>query len=627
MNLEGDIIGEISNAIHSLYGLGSEIAVKIEKTKSDFTGDFTYVVFPIVRFSKKSPEGTAQELGEYLKNNCDFIADFNVIKGFLNLVISTSVWGDYLSQHWQQTDFNLPKRNEKIMVEYSSPNTNKPLHLGHIRNNLLGYSLSQIFSFGGFEVIKANLINDRGIHICKSMLAWKLFGNGETPETNGEKGDHLVGKYYVVFENKLREQTGPDIEKALAGEFTFNDESIQKRYSDTYSKLIQAKEDKQVSKLTDDIKELVRNQSSLMKQTQEMLRKWEANDTETIELWKTMNGWVYEGFEKTYKRLGVDFDKFYYESNTYSLGKDIVEEGLQKGVFFKKSDNSVWIDLSSDGLDEKLVLRGDGTSVYITQDIGTAELKYQEFGMNRSIYVVGNEQDYHFKVLSLIMKKLGKSYADGIYHASYGMVDLPSGKMKSREGTVVDADDLLQEMYDTAKAKTEELGKTDGLTEQELDTLYHSLSLAALKFFILKVDPKKRMLFNPQESIDFQGDTGPFVQYTYARIQSILRQAGNEWKTADIGNINYHPAEINTIKVLNEFPHFLQEAIREYSPAVICQFCLDLAKAYNRLYNEVSILREADNNLKYMRIRLANLTANNLKFALNLLGIQVVDRM
>ena len=627
MNLEGDIISGIQQAIQDLYAPSEPVSVKIEKTKTDFVGDFTFVVFPIVRTSRKSPEATAEDIGQHLQQNCAAVAEFNVIKGFLNLVVKPTLWGDYLQAKWQTTDFSLTPRNEKIMVEYSSPNTNKPLHLGHIRNNLLGYSLSQLFSFGGYEVIKANLINDRGIHICKSMLAWKLFGNGETPQSTGIKGDHLVGKYYVVFENKLREQTSVDIVAAQAGNFTFENATIQKRYLDTLEKFKAAKEEKQQSKLADDIKELVRNQSALMKETQDMLRKWEANDSETIELWKTMNGWVYEGFDKTYTRLGVSFDKYYYESNTYKLGKDIIEEGLQKGVFFKKPDNSVWIDLTADGLDEKLVLRGDGTSVYMTQDIGTAELKFNEFGMNRSVYVVGNEQDYHFKVLFLIMKKLGKSYAEGMYHASYGMVDLPSGKMKSREGTVVDADDLLQEMYDTAKAKTEELGKTDGLSSEELDHLYHNLSLAALKFFILKVDPKKRMLFNPQESIDFQGDTGPFVQYTYARIQSILRQAGEEWKSAALGNIEYHPAEINTIKVLYEFPQLLNDACREYSPAVICQYCLDLAKAYNRLYNEVSILRESNVDLKHMRLKLAHLTANNLKFALNLLGIQVVERM
>ena len=626
MNIEGEIIEGIEKAITALFASPEAPSVKIEKTKSDFVGDYTYVVFPIVRLSRKSPEQTAEEIGQYLKTNCQIINNFNVIKGFLNLEVEDSVWHHYLQLNWNKTAFSLPSKNEKVMVEYSSPNTNKPLHLGHIRNNLLGYSLSQIFDNNGYEVIKANLINDRGIHICKSMLAWKLFGNNETPESTGLKGDHLVGRYYVVFENKLREQTANDIENAIAGNFTFADATIQKRYVDVLEKLNAAKDEKQIAKFSDDIKELVRNNSQLLLTCQEMLRQWEAGDKETIALWEMMNGWVYKGFESTYARLGVAFDKYYYESNTYKLGKDIVQEGLAKGVFYQKPDNSVWIDLTNDGLDEKLVQRGDGTSVYITQDIGTAELKYQEFGMERSIYVVGNEQDYHFKVLFLIMQKLGKSYAKGMYHASYGMVDLPTGKMKSREGTVVDADDLISEMYQTAKDKTIELGKADGLNEDELNNLYHQLSLSALKFFILKVDPKKRMLFNPEESIDFQGDTGPFIQYTYARIKSILRQAKINWQDAEIPN-SLHPSEINTIKVLYDFPAVLSEASREYSPAVICQYCLDLARAYNRLYNEVSILRETDEGLQSMRLKLAHHTAEGLKFGLNLLGINVVERM
>jgi arginyl-tRNA synthetase len=626
MHIEGDIIASIEKAIAALYNTSDSQQVKIEKTKTDFVGDYTYVVFPIVRISRKSPEHTAKEIGQYLKTNASFIQDFNVIKGFLNLVIDPSIWLNYLETNWKNTSFTRPSKNEKVMVEYSSPNTNKPLHLGHIRNNLLGYSLSQIFQHAGYDLIKANLINDRGIHICKSMLAWKLFGNGATPQSANLKGDHLVGKYYVVFENKLREQTAESIENALKGNFEFTDVNIQKRYSETLEKLKTATEEKQIAKLSDDIKEFVRNQSELILACQDMLRKWEAGDDETIQLWKKMNDWVYEGFNITYTKLGVSFDKYYYESNTYKLGKDLVQEGLAKGVFYQKPDNSVWIDLTADGLDEKLVQRGDGTSVYITQDIGTAELKFQEFGMNRSIYVVGNEQDYHFKVLFLIMQKLGKSYAQGMYHASYGMVDLPSGKMKSREGTVVDADDLINEMYETAKEKTIELGKTDGLSEEELNNLYTQLSLSALKFFILKVDPRKRMLFNPQESIDFQGDTGPFVQYTYARIRSILRQAGNNWQTANTATA-LHPAEINTIKVLYDFPAVIEDACKDYSPAIICQYCLDLARAYNRLYNEVSILRETDETLKNLRLKLAHHTAETLKFGLNLLGINVVERM
>jgi arginyl-tRNA synthetase len=626
MNIEGDIIASIEKAIAALYNTSDSQQVKIEKTKTDFVGDYTYVVFPIVRISRKSPEQTAEEIGQYLKTNASFIQDFNVIKGFLNLVIDSNIWLNYLQTNWNNTSFTRPSKNEKVMVEYSSPNTNKPLHLGHIRNNLLGYSLSQIFQHTGYDLIKANLINDRGIHICKSMLAWELYGNGETPLSSGLKGDHLVGKYYVIFENKLREQTAESIENAIKGNFEFTDANIQKRYSETLEKLNTSTEEKQIAKLSDDIKEFVRNNSNLMIACQDMLRKWEAGDAETIQLWKKMNDWVYEGFNMTYTKLGVSFDKYYYESNTYKLGKDLVQEGLAKGVFYQKPDNSVWIDLTADGLDEKLVQRGDGTSVYITQDIGTAELKFQEFGMNRSIYVVGNEQDYHFKVLFLIMQKLGKSYAQGMYHLSYGMVDLPSGKMKSREGTVVDADDLLTEMFNTAKEKTIELGKTDGLSDEELNNLYTQLSLSALKFFILKVDPRKRMLFNPQESIDFQGDTGPFVQYTYARIRSILRQAGNNWQTGTTATA-LHPAEINTIKVLYDFPAVLEDACKDYSPAIICQYCLDLARAYNRLYNEVSILRETDETLKNLRLKLAHHTAETLKFGLNLLGINVVERM
>ncbi len=475
----------------------------------------------------------------------------------------------------------------------------------------------------------ANLINDRGIHICKSMLAWQRFGDGETPQSTGMKGDHLVGKYYVVFENKIREQTSPEIEKALLGQWSTSEPNIQKRYEDAFTKLQAAKDVKQIAKLQDDIKELVRNQSELMRACQAMLRDWEAGNAEVLALWNTMNGWVYEGFESTYHRLGVKFDQYYYESNTYKLGKDIVQEGLQNGVFFQKEDGSVWIDLSSEGLDEKLVQRGDGTSVYITQDMGTADLKANQFGLNKSIYVVGNEQDYHFKVLFLIMQKLGRSYAPGMYHASYGMVDLPTGKMKSREGTVVDADDLLEEMYLTAKSKTEELGKTDGMDEAELHNLYHRLSLAALKFFILKVDPKKRMLFNPEESIDFQGDTGPFVMYTYTRIKSILRQA-ESWNRPAQSNPMDMPlssGEVQVIKLLNEYESTIENAAREYNPAAICQYVLDLAKAYNRLYNEVSILKESNESIKKFRLELADSTATCLKSTLSILGIEVVERM
>ena len=631
MKIEDGIIAVISQALTELYAVSSSEMpeIKLEKTKPIFEGDYTFVVFPVVRSSKKSPEETANDIGNFILKHTTQVASFNVIKGFLNLVVNSSEWIHSTTQFDSFVGKNLKPKNQKVMVEYSSPNTNKPLHLGHIRNNLLGYSLSQLLSKAGYEVIMANLINDRGIHICKSMLAWQRFGNGETPQTTGLKGDHLVGKYYVVFENKIREQTSPEIEKALQGHWSSSEPNIQKRYEDALTKLQAAKDDKQIAKLQDDIKELVRNQSELMLACQAMLRDWEAGNSEVLALWNTMNGWVYEGFESTYNRLGVKFDQYYYESNTYKLGKDIVQEGLQNGVFFQKEDGSVWIDLSSEGLDEKLVQRGDGTSVYITQDMGTADLKANQFGLNKSIYVVGNEQDYHFKVLFLIMQKLGRSYAPGMYHASYGMVDLPTGKMKSREGTVVDADDLLEEMYQTAKSKTEELGKTDGMEEAELHNLYHRLSLAALKFFILKVDPKKRMLFNPEESIDFQGDTGPFVMYTYTRIRSILRQAENWQRPTEIVSVDMtlSSGEVQVIKLLNEYETTIENAAREYNPAAICQYALDLAKAYNRLYNEVSILKESNESIKKFRLELADSTATCLKSILSILGIEVVERM
>ncbi len=632
MNIQAQLIQLLDQAINNLYG-ETPVQIKLESTNSDFRGDYTFVVFPLLRFSKTTPELTAEAIGKEISRN-SLIAEFNVVKGFLNMVINTSVYLDFLENQWNNPEFLSTSvgTGKKVMVEYSSPNTNKPLHLGHIRNILLGYSVANILSANGFETIKANLVNDRGIHICKSMIAWQRFGHGETPETSGIKGDHLVGKYYVAFENALVEQTRETIELAKKGEWQPENTTIQERYNKLWEALQSAKEEKQINKISDDIKDLVRNQSEIMQATAEMLRQWEAGNPDVIQLWSTMNGWVYTGFDTTYQKLGVNFNKYYYESNTYTLGKDIVEEGLKSGVFYKKPDNSVWIDLSSEGLDEKLVLRSDGTSVYITQDIGTADLKYRDFGINNSIYVVGNEQDYHFKVLILIMKKLQRSYAEGMYHLSYGMVDLPSGKMKSREGTVVDADDLIQEMINEAKTKTEELGKTDGLAETELQQLYHALGLSALKFYILKVDPKKRMLFNPQESIDFQGDTGPFVQYTYARIKSILRKAPamDQWSTPASTTQNSSsllPVELETIQTLYRYPEVLAEACKAYSPADICSYSLDLAKAFNRLYNEVSILNEPNEAAKINRLKIASFTANTLKHSLSLLGIDVVERM
>jgi arginyl-tRNA synthetase len=487
------IIKGTLNAVKALYNTElKETEIGLQETRKEFEGDVTVVTFPLTRLSKKSPEQTGSEIGQFLVDNISYVSKFNVIKGFLNLSLTDAFLHSIYKDQISQDGFgHFPANGKKVMVEYSSPNTNKPLHLGHVRNNLLGYSVAEILSANGYDVIKANLVNDRGIHICKSMLAWKKFGNAETPESSGLKGDHLVGKYYVIFDKEYKKQI------------------------DELKEVGQSEED-------------AKKNASLIKEAQQMLQQWEAGDEEVIKLWKTMNAWVYAGFDETYKKLGVDFKKFYYESDTYLLGKDIIDEGLERGVFFKKEDNSVWIDLTAEGLDEKLVLRGDGTSVYITQDLGTAQLKYNDFGMDESLYVVGNEQDYHFKVLFLILEKLGKSWSRGLYHLSYGMVDLPSGKMKSREGTVVDADDLIDEMVETAKSRTEELGKVDGFSEDEKKGLYRMIGLGALKYFLLKVEPKKRLLFDPNESIDFQGHTGPFIQYTHARIRSIISKAGIE---------------------------------------------------------------------------------------------------
>lgn len=631
MNIQAELTSLIQQALHKLYG-EIPVTVKLESTNPDFKGDYTFVVFPLLRYSKATPEATAEAIGKEIQSN-PLVAEYNVVKGFLNVVIHTSVYLDFLSKNWNNPQFGKGHSGagKKVMVEYSSPNTNKPLHLGHIRNILLGYSISQIIEANGYETIKANLVNDRGIHICKSMLAWQRFGNGETPASSGMKGDHLVGKYYVAFENALVDQTKETLDLAKSGLWNPENQTVLNRYRVLWNALTSAKDDKQSAKILDDIKDLVRNQSEIMQATSELLRQWEAGNPEVLDLWSTMNGWVYEGFHSTYQKLGVEFNKYYYESNTYKLGKDIVEEGLQSGVFYQKEDQSVWINLTDDGLDEKLVLRSDGTSVYITQDIGTADLKYSDFGIDKSIYVVGNEQDYHFKVLLLIMKKLKRSYADGMYHLSYGMVDLPSGKMKSREGTVVDADDLIGEMIQEAKTKTEELGKTDGLEESELNQLYHALGLSALKFYILKVDPKKRMLFNPQESIDFQGDTGPFVQYSYARIRSILRKAGHSDQWMNPKNQSESPsllpAELDTIQTLYRYPAVIEEACNSYSPSDICSYCLDLAKSFNRLYNEASILNEPNELAKSNRLKIAAFTAETLKNALSLLGISVVERM
>ncbi|AMR33395.1 arginine--tRNA ligase [Mucilaginibacter sp. PAMC 26640] len=586
------IIEAVVKAIKDLYQ--TDIAVKdinLQETRKEFEGQVTVVTFPYTKMSRKGPEQTGIEIGEYLQKEVAEISAFNVIKGFLNISFADSFWLAKLSEEILADDFAIAKPNgKKVMVEYSSPNTNKPLHLGHIRNNLLGFSVSRILQAAGYQVTMANLVNDRGIHICKSMLAWQEFGNGKTPESSGLKGDHLAGKYYVWFDKAYKQQI-----QELVEEGQTEDEA--------------------------------KKNAPLIKKAQEMLQKWEAGDEETISLWKTMNGWVYAGFAETYKTLGVEFDKYYYESNTYLLGKDIIEEGIAKGVFFKKEDGSVWIDLTEDGLDQKLVLRADGTSVYITQDIGTAQLKYDDFKMDESIYVVGNEQDYHFKVLFLILQKLGKEWARGLYHLSYGMVDLPSGKMKSREGTVVDADDLMAEMFKTAAATTEAMGKVDSFSDEDKSKLYHTIGMGALKYFLLKVDPKKRLLFDPSESVDFQGHTGPFIQYTHARIKSVLSKAGYDEvrRSADITDLG--ASERDLIVLLSKFPQVIQEAALAHSPALVANYVYELAKLYNKFYHESPIMQAESENLKQLRLQLSASAAKIIKTGMTLLGIEVPERM
>lgn len=586
------IITATLNAIKQLYN--EEVAegvINIQETRKEFEGQVTIVVFPITKISKKSPEETANAIGQYLLAHVEQVTAFNVVKGFLNLSIADAYWMDLFNNELLSDDFLSVKPNgQKVMVEYSSPNTNKPLHLGHVRNNLLGYSVAELLKADGFEVFKVNLVNDRGIHICKSMLAWEKWGNNETPESSGLKGDHLVGKYYVIFDKEYKKEID-----TLKGEGQSEDEA--------------------------------KKNAPLIKEAQHMLLKWEAGDEAVIALWKKMNGWVYDGFEISYKNLGVDFDKYYYESNTYLLGKDTVDEGLAKGVFFKKEDGSVWIDLTADGLDQKLVLRADGTSVYITQDLGTAQMKYDDFKMDQSIYVVGNEQDYHFKVLFLILEKLGKSWAKGLFHLSYGMVDLPSGKMKSREGTVVDADDLVAEMVETAKQKTETLGKNNDFSDQEKNELYTNIGLGALKYFLLKVEPKKRLLFDPSESIDFQGNTGPFIQYTHARIKSLLSKAGYQSAPSG-GHGALNPTELEMIMLLAKYPSELSNAAKAYSPAFLANYLYELAKLFNKFYHEVPpIVKEENAALKQHRLNICRLTADVLKAGTKILGIQVPERM
>ncbi|MBN7816097.1 arginine--tRNA ligase [Algoriphagus pacificus] len=596
MNIQESIISGIQLAFQNIYNHEVSLdQLSLAPTRKEFEGTYTFVVFPYLKVSQTTPEATANQIGEYLKANVSVVSGFNVVKGFLNLELNELIWLDVFKELYAAKNLGqLPANGQKVMVEYSSPNTNKPLHLGHLRNNFLGYSVAEILKANGYEVTKANLVNDRGIHICKSMVAYQHFGNGETPESANLKGDHLAGKYYVIFDKEYKKQI-----EALKAEGQSEEEA--------------------------------KKNAPLLLEAQEMLRKWEANDAEVVGLWKQMNEWVYAGFAKTYEKMGVNFDKFYYESDTYLLGKDIVEEGLKKGVFFKKDNGSVWVDLTDEGLDEKLVLRGDGTSVYITQDMGTADLKYDDFKIDKSVYVVGNEQDYHFDVLFKIMRKLGRPYGPGLYHLSYGMVDLPSGKMKSREGTVVDADDLMQEMVDTAAHHTEELGKIDGFNEEQAAELYETLGLGALKYFLLKVDPKKRMLFNPQESIEFQGNTGPFIQYSHARIKSILRKAeqiGVEYKNPDLSGITgIEESESSLIFLLGDFNKKIKLAGDEYSPAIIAQYLFDLAKEYNRFYADLPIFHENNSSILAFRVALSALTAETIKKGMSLLGIDVPERM
>ena len=597
MVIEQQIAGSVIAGIKELYGAEVTPAqVQLQKTKKEFKGHLTLVVFPFLRMSKKAPEQTAQEIGEYLVKNEPAVAEYNVIKGFLNLTVACSCWIDLLNNIQADKNYGIVPVAENaplVMIEYSSPNTNKPLHLGHVRNNLLGYSLSRIMAANGNKVIKTNIVNDRGIHICKSMLAWQKWGNGATPESTGKKGDHLIGDFYVLFSNKLKEETAALEAKGMT-------------------------------------KEEAEAASPLMQEAREMLRKWEAGDEEVRALWKMMNDWVYAGFDETYKMLGVDFDKIYYESNTYLEGKKKVLDGLEKGIFYRREDGSVWADLQNEGLDEKLLLRQDGTSVYMTQDIGTAKLRFDDFPINKMIYVVGNEQNYHFKVLSILLDKLGFEFGKGLVHFSYGMVELPEGKMKSREGTVVDADDLMEEMINTAREISQELGKLDGLSKKEAEDIARMVGLGSLKYFILKVDPRKNMTFNPKESIDFNGNTGPFIQYTYARICSVLRKAAEQGIALPEvlpTDFEISDKEEGLIQMVANFAQVVKEAGETYSPACIANYTYDLVKEYNQFYHDFSILRESDEKLKVFRLVLSANVAKVVKEGMALLGIEVPERM
>ena len=605
MKIEDKLVASVISGLKALYGQEvPEKMVQMQKTKKEFEGHLTLVVFPFLKMSKKGPEQTAQEIDEYLKANDPAVAAFNVIKGFLNLTIASATWIELLNEIQADEQYGLMQVTDAsplVMIEYSSPNTNKPLHLGHVRNNLLGNALANIVAANGNKVVKTNIVNDRGIHICKSMLAWKKYGNGETPETSGKKGDHLVGDYYVSFDKHYKAEV-----KELMAKFTAQGMS------------------------GDEAKAKAEAESPLMQEAREMLVKWEAGDPEVRGLWEMMNNWVYAGFDETYKKMGVSFDKIYYESNTYLEGKEKVMEGLEKGFFYKKEDGSVWADLTAEGLDHKLLLRGDGTSVYMTQDIGTAKLRFADYPINKMIYVVGNEQNYHFQVLSILLDKLGFEWGKSLVHFSYGMVELPEGKMKSREGTVVDADDLMEEMIATAKETSQELGKLDGLTQEEADDIARIVGLGALKYFILKVDARKNMTFNPKESIDFNGNTGPFIQYTYARIQSVLRKAAESGIVISEqipAGIELSEKEEGLIQMVADFAAVVKQAGEDYSPSIIANYTYDLVKEYNQFYHDYSILREENEAVKVFRIALSANVAKVVRLGMNLLGIEVPSRM
>lgn len=605
MNIEQKLVSSVIGGLKALYGQDVPAAqVQLQKTKKEFEGHLTLVVFPFLRMSKKGPEQTAQEIGEYLQANEPSVAAFNVIKGFLNLTIASSAWIELLNGIHADKQYGIVAVTDNsplVMIEYSSPNTNKPLHLGHVRNNLLGNALANIVAANGNKVVKTNIVNDRGIHICKSMLAWQKYGNGETPESSGKKGDHLIGDYYVSFDKHYK----AEVKELMA---KFQSEGMNE----------------------EEAKAKAEAESPLMKEAREMLVKWEANDPEVRALWKKMNDWVYAGFDETYRMMGVTFDKIYYESNTYLEGKEKVMEGLEKGFFYRKEDSSVWADLTGEGLDHKLLLRADGTSVYMTQDIGTAKLRFADYPIDKMIYVVGNEQNYHFQVLSILLDKLGFEWGKGLVHFSYGMVELPEGKMKSREGTVVDADDLMAEMIDTAKETSNELGKLDGLTKEEADNIARIVGLGALKYFILKVDARKNMTFNPKESIDFNGNTGPFIQYTYARIQSVLRkakEAGIEIPAQLPAGIELSEKEEGLIQMVADFAAIVKQAGEDYSPSIIANYTYDLVKEYNQFYHDFSILREENEAVKVFRLALSENVAKVVRLGMGLLGIEVPDRM